>query len=154
MNKFFCEGNQLINLISNSKIGAMATIHGREPYANISGEVLFYDFDKDTVVVCLLHNLPDTPTNFFGFHIHKEGSCEGDFSSAGPHFGEGNHPNHAGDLPVILNAGGNAFLAFCTNRFTVKDIIGKSVIIHSMPDDYRSQPSGDSGERIACGTIK
>ena len=45
-------------------------------------------------------------------------------------------------------------MSFFTNKFKVNDIIGKSVIIHENPDDYRSQPSGNSGKRLACGVIK
>ena len=43
---------------------------------------------------------------------------------------------------------------FLTDRFTLKEIIGRTVVIHSMPDDFTSQPSGNSGEKIACGVIK
>lgn len=43
---------------------------------------------------------------------------------------------------------------FLTDRITLKEVIGKAVVIHSMPDDFTSQPSGNSGEKIACGIIK
>lgn len=45
-------------------------------------------------------------------------------------------------------------MKFYTDKFTVEDIIGKSVLIHENPDDYRSQPAGNSGKRIACGVIR
>ena len=45
-------------------------------------------------------------------------------------------------------------MCFFTDKFKPKDIIGRAVIIHQNPDDYRSQPSGNSGKRIACGIIK
>ena len=44
-------------------------------------------------------------------------------------------------------------MTFLTDRFKLKDVIGKAIIIHSMPDDFTSQPSGNSGEKIACGII-
>jgi Cu-Zn family superoxide dismutase len=47
-----------------------------------------------------------------------------------------------------------AWLAFVTTRFTVRDIIGRSVVIHMNRDDYTSQPAGDSGQRIGCGVIR
>ena len=57
-------------------------------------------------------------------------------------------------MPVLESAGGKAWLAFYTERFLPDELPGKTVIIHSMPDDYRSQPAGDAGERIACGMIR
>lgn len=45
-------------------------------------------------------------------------------------------------------------MSFLTNKFTLQDVIGKVVIIHSMPDDFTTQPSGNSGEKIACGKIE
>ena len=47
-----------------------------------------------------------------------------------------------------------AILGFITDRFRLRDVIGRSVIIHENPDDYRTQPSGNSGRRIACGVIR
>jgi len=48
---------------------------------------------------------------------------------------------------------GNAYLAVKTDRFTVHDIIGKTVVIHSNPDDFHTQPAGNAGKKIACGVI-
>lgn len=45
-------------------------------------------------------------------------------------------------------------MTFFTDKFDVEDIIGKTVIIHESPDDYRTQPAGNSGRRLACGVIK
>ena len=58
-----------------------------------------------------------------------------------------------GDLPPLLSCNGNAYMTVKTDRFKVKDIIGRTVIIHYRADDFRTQPSGDSGEKIACGII-
>jgi Cu-Zn family superoxide dismutase len=44
-------------------------------------------------------------------------------------------------------------MCFVTNKFKVEDIIGRTVIIHENPDDYRSQPSGNAGRRLGCGVI-
>lgn len=65
-----------------------------------------------------------------------------------------NHPEHAGDLPPLFENNGYAYISFLTNRFTVKEIIGKVIIIHDMPDDFTTNPSGKSGEKIACGKIE
>lgn len=148
------EGKYLLKKILNSKIDAIANIRGGGEYISICGQVSFYDFDDGTVLVCVLHNLPQTDTDIFGFHIHEEGSCEGNFASAGPHYGGDVHPKHKGDLPVIFSNGGDAFMVVYTNRFTVSEVIGKSIILHSQPDDYTTQPAGNSGSRIACGIIE
>ena len=62
--------------------------------------------------------------------------------------------NNASDLPVLMGNKGLAWCKFYTDRFYPEDVVGKTVIIHDMPDDFRSQPSGDSGMKIACGVIE
>ena len=145
------ENKYILKRILNSKVAARAEISGLD---GICGEVDFYNFDGSTVVLASVHNLPETLTNIYGFHIHENGECVGDYSSAGPHYGEGEHPNHKGDMPVLFSNGGDAFLAFYTGRFSVDEVIGRAVIIHSQPDDFTTQPSGNSGSRIACGIIE
>ena len=92
-------------------------------------------------------------------HIHSGMSCTGNktdnFADAMTHYNPDNcpHPYHAGDMPPIFGVNGTAFSVFLTDRFSVKEIIGKSVIIHANPDDFTTQPSGNSGEKIACGII-
>ena len=95
----------------------------------------------------------------FAVHIHSGSSCTGNstdpFADAMTHYNPDNcpHPYHAGDLPPIFGANGFGFSAFLTNRFSAEEIIGKTVIIHSAPDDFTTQPSGNSGIKIACGVI-
>ena len=148
------EGYTLLNRIISARISAQAKIKGNDKYEKIYGEVNFFSFNNGCIVMCILHNLPKTKTNIFGFHIHQNGECKDDFSSAGPHYGTGDHPNHYGDLPVLISNDGDAFMAFYTNRFTVNDVVDRAVIVHLNPDDYTTQPAGNSGVRIACGVIK
>ena len=63
------------------------------------------------------------------------------------------HPYHKGDLPLIYSSNGEVHTDFLINKFNLDDIIGRSIIIHSQSDDFKSQPSGDSGDKIACGEI-
>jgi DNA invertase Pin-like site-specific DNA recombinase len=63
------------------------------------------------------------------------------------------HGNHAGDFPVLFSNNGYTYMKFFTDKFKPGDVIGRAVIIHENPDDYRTQPSGNSGKRIACGVI-
>ena len=108
------------------------------------------------------------PNAEFGFHIHEKGDCSApDFSSAGAHFNPANaqHGNpqsgahHAGDmLNAKSDAEGNAQVETHADGVTLgdggpTDVLGKAVVLHEKADDYKTQPSGDSGARIACGVI-
>ncbi len=95
-------------------------------------------------------------SNFFGMHIHEVGDCTLPFDKTGGHYNPTNasHPEHAGDLPPLLSNNGYAWTAFYTGRLRMDEIIGKSIIIHGMRDDFTTQPAGDSGEKIGCGVIQ
>lgn len=139
---------------------AFAKIRGSAAYPRIQGDVFFYPFEEGSMVLASINGLP--PNRFLGFHVHEGGSCETpkgapDFQSAGSHYNPSGevHPNHAGDLPVLLSAGdGFAYMLVYTSRFKPQDVLGRTVIVHAMPDNFRSQPAGDSGSRIACGVIE
>lgn len=142
---------------------AVAVISGSPDNSQVSGTVKFYQGRGSVLVVADIFNLQaeEEPCNrgIFAFHIHSGGSCSGNendaFSDAGTHYNPDNcpHPYHRGDMPPLFTANGNAFLAFLTDRFTAEEIIGKTVIIHSSPDDFSTQPSGNAGKKIACGVI-
>lgn len=93
---------------------------------------------------------------FFGFHIHRGGDCSGaGFSGTEGHYnplGRG-HSEYAGDLPPLLWCKGNAYLSVKTDRFSVDEIVGRIVVIHSDPDDFHIQPAGNAGKKVACGVI-
>ena len=78
------------------------------------------------------------------------------FPLSGAHYnpGECEHPHHAGDLPPLFGCNGYAMSVFLTDRFLVDDVIGKTLIIHDRPDDFKTQPAGDAGEKMACGVIQ
>ncbi len=127
---------------------AIACIRGD----GIRGTVKFYPQCPGVVVTAEIFGLSD---GFHGFHIHSGNSCRGEgFPETGGHFGTGQHPNHAGDLPPILSCGGKAYLAVCTDRFQIAEILGRTVVIHQGKDDFATQPAGNAGEKIACGIIK
>jgi Cu-Zn family superoxide dismutase len=102
-----------------------------------------------------------------GFHIHEKGDCSApDATSAGGHFNPGGQPHghpqrgehHAGDMPMLMaDAYGNATLNTELDSVRLDDgahgIIGKAVVIHAAPDDFTTQPTGNSGARVACGVI-
>ncbi len=136
---------------------ALARIKGGTDYPCIRGQVRFYQERGRVLVVAHVSGLPDrSETGFFGFHIHEGESCAGeDFSRTGGHYDPMmmDHPCHAGDLPPLMLCRGEAHLALRTDRFRVEDIIGRTVVIHSAPDDFRTQPAGNAGTKIACGVI-
>ena len=153
-------------LITNSP--AIAKIAGGPDYPGIIGVVSFRNVPGGTEVCANIAGLPQyqpakngkQPIGPFGFHIHEHGDCNvGEpskpFEAAGGHWNPTNQPhgNHAGDFPVLFSNNGWASICFITNKFTVNEVIGRSVMIHENPDDYRTQPAGNSGKRIACGEI-
>ncbi|MBC7765745.1 MAG: superoxide dismutase family protein [Hyphomonadaceae bacterium] len=148
---------------------AIAYLKGSTIMPNIRGKVTFEPWGNGTRVTAEVYGLPPySPASEgkpqvgpFGFHMHDMGNCaEGDpnkpFMGAGEHFNPTQQPhgNHAGDFPVLFSNHGFAKMCFYTDKFQPQDIIGKSVMIHQSPDDYRTQPAGDSGKRIACGVIQ
>lgn len=123
---------------------------------DISGTVEFRQLQNGVLITAEISGLPESASGFFGFHIHEGSSCGGaDFADTGGHFNpaESLHPRHAGDLPPLMSSGGKAYLQVLTDRFRVEDVIGRTVVIHSNPDDFRSQPAGNAGMKIACGII-
>ena len=107
------------------------------------------------------------PNGEHGFHVHEKGDCSAaDAMSAGGHFNpvSAQHGNpasgmhHVGDMPNLkADANGVATLTWEEMDFTVTDgpasIVGRAIVVHLNPDDYKSQPAGNSGPRIACGVI-
>lgn len=150
--------------VSKRKPDAMAIVRGSTAYPNIYGAVYFYDAGEGVIVLTEIAGLPSLEavcqSPIFGFHIHGGTACSGTveepFADADGHYNPNNclHPYHAGDLPPLFGVNGRAFGAVLTNRFTVADIRGKTVVVHGSPDDFTTQPAGNSGERIACGEIK
>ncbi len=137
---------------------AVARIRGGAEAPAVSGQVRFYQERGSVLVKADLSGLPqESETGFFAMHIHEGGACTGEnFSQTGGHYNPTGvpHPNHAGDLPPLLACGESAHLTVRTDRFRVEDIIGRTVVIHSGPDDFRSQPAGNAGNKIACGVIR
>lgn len=143
---------------------AAARIAGSMNYPGISGTVRLYQIPAGVIVLAEVGGLPqaDRPCRerVFGFHIHEGTDCGGNmddpFADAMAHYNPGGceHPYHAGDLPPLFGNNGLALSLFLTNRFSVDEVIGKTVIIHDHPDDFTTQPSGNSGTKIACGVIR
>lgn len=143
---------------------AIARVRGSEAYPTLMGEIKFYQTAYGVVVATEILGLPHAEGTcqqpIFGFHLHEGETCEGGtgsdpFFNTRMHYNPKNcpHPYHAGDMPPLFGAEGYAFSVFLTSRFSVREIIGKTAVIHRDPDDFRTQPSGDAGTKIACGEI-
>lgn len=140
---------------------ATALIRGGAAYPDIAGTVSFTPTPAGVLVIADISGLPrgsePWDSGIFALHIHEGSACSGEtFADTGGHWNPGDvpHPHHAGDLPPLFSNHGRAFLAVLTDRFLVPDVVGRTVVIHSRPDDFKSQPAGDSGEKIACGVIR
>jgi superoxide dismutase, Cu-Zn family len=113
--------------------------------------------------------LTGVPPGEHAIHVHETGKCEPPFKTAGGHFNPGKKDHgallpsgaHAGDLPNVFAAADGTLkfelltpdLTLAPGPNSVFDADGSSIVLHAKADDYRSQPAGDSGDRIACGVL-
>ena len=108
----------------------------------------------------------DLPAGEHGIHVHTVGMCEGPkFESAGGHWNPGgkqhglNNPagSHAGDMPnLTVGEDGRGIASATLTGGTVADLLdtdGAALVVHAKADDQTTDPSGDSGDRIACGVL-
>jgi superoxide dismutase, Cu-Zn family len=120
--------------------------------------------------VRILVEVKGVPPGEKGVHIHMVGKCEGPaFTSAGGHFNPDGKQHgtmnpqgpHAGDLPnIVVDAAGNGRFETTTNRVSLGggttslfDVDGSALVVHAAPDDFKTDPTGNSGDRIVCGVI-
>lgn len=129
------------------------------------GEATFEQVGDKVRVVVFVQGLK--PGQEHGLHIHEKGDCSNDGMAAGGHFNPHGKPHgrpgtserHAGDLPSLkANKRGRANVQVDVDGITVTpgkaSIIGRAIVVHAMPDDFKTQPTGNSGGRIACGVIQ
>lgn len=128
-----------------------------------TGTVIFTQMSYGVRVSANVSGLTPGP---HGFHIHEKGDCSApDGLSAGGHFNPGGKPHghplkgehHAGDMPMLeADSNGNARLSADLPGVMLEGpagIVGRGVIVHAAPDDFKTQPTGNSGARMACGVI-
>ncbi|WP_373975179.1 superoxide dismutase family protein [Chitinibacter sp. SCUT-21] len=135
---------------ANQSLKGMVMVHAMDGHLMLKGKVMGLK-----------------PNSEHGFHIHEVGDCsKADFTSAGGHFnpsktshgGQGGD-HHAGDMPNLkANEQGEAkfevmLMDLSVDKAAANSIIGRAVVIHANPDDYTTQPSGNSGARIGCAVI-
>jgi len=120
--------------------------------------------------VLLKLSLKGVPAGEHAFHVHAVGKCEPPFTSAGGHFNPGGKKHgmaaaegpHAGDMPnLYVPAGGELVVEVANPGISlvkgqpnsVFDADGSAIIVHAGVDDYKTDPTGNAGDRIACGVI-
>lgn len=146
-------------LLGSERPQAVAWLQGKEDPSQLGGFVKFYATSFGGVLVELeVYGLPDKKgdSNFYALHIHEHGICSNGFTHTGEHYNPQNalHPFHAGDMPPIISSNGYAWSSFFDGRFSVAELIGRSIVIHGKADDFATQSSGNAGEKIACGVIR
>ncbi len=135
--------------------------------SQVMGDATFTQRRDNVVMTARVSGLK--PNREHGFHVHEKGDCSSpDAESAGKHFDPSGQPHgkparnmshHLGDIPVLqADASGTATLRYEFKDSTVlgkgaTDLMGKALVVHADPDDYTTQPSGNSGKRIGCGVI-
>jgi Cu-Zn family superoxide dismutase len=134
--------------------------------SNVAGQVDFAERGDKLLVSVKASGLK--PGSVHGFHVHEKGDCSSaDAMSAGGHFNPDGHQHgapdqpmrHAGDMQnIVADSRGEANISFETSMMRLDKgkygILDRAVVIHASPDDYKSQPAGNSGARVACGVIK
>lgn len=134
---------------------------------NVAGSLDLVTSDGAVVMTGIVSGLK--PGSRHGFHIHEKGDCSSpDFKSAGDHFNPTSQPHgdpaapphHLGDLANLeADDMGKAQVNARMQGVTLgdggpDDLVGRAVVVHADTDDYKTQPSGNSGDRIACGVIR
>ena len=145
---------------------ATATLAGTKPDTAVNGTVHF-DKDGDKVKMKLDIEVPKKANQSVAVHIHAMGDCGDMGKHAGGHWNPTNKNHgkwgsenfHSGDIGNInLDKSGKGTLELETDLWSLggdstKNILNKTIIVHSGVDDYKSQPAGNAGERIGCGVI-
>lgn len=151
-----------VTVLANAQVVLTAKIHELSG-SNVNGSIAIDVQHDKTLITGSVTGL--TPGKH-GFHIHEFGDCGGvNASNSGPHYnpvvkdhGVPSIDSHFGDLGnIVANAEGIAPINIVNNVIKIEDankIKGRSIIIHAGVDDFVSQPSGDSGAKIACGIIE
>ena len=158
----------LVSFPALSQEAENTTVTVRDTYGQLVTTLTLSDAGNGIVITGTLDGVDP---GLHGFHLHEVGVCEPPFETAGGHFNPTGKKHgilnpdghHLGDLPNIFmpKEGEGAIQIFATGvtlkageEGSLRDEDGTAIVIHSGPDDYKTDPSGDSGGRIACGVLR
>ena len=159
-----------IMVLPGGAVAAGGAVHARAEIVNTAGEVVGWaKFTEDATGTLHVNvHVAGLAPGLHGIHIHSAAACvlgtTPAFSSAGSHHNPlgALHGNHAGDLPnLVANVAGRGHLNATSDGATLSsgsgvslfDGNGSAIVIHAYPDDYVTNPTGNSGARVACGVI-
>ncbi|MBN9021363.1 MAG: superoxide dismutase family protein [Rhizobiales bacterium] len=145
-----------------------ATVTVRDTYGQLVTTLTLSDAGNGVLVTGTVSGIDPGP---HAIHFHEKGVCEPPFETAGGHFNPTGHQHgilnaeghHAGDMPnVVMPKEGEGTIQIFAAGVTLardaegslRDGDGTAIVIHAGPDDYKTDPSGDSGGRIACGVVE
>ena len=152
---------------ASAPVRAQATISGE----GISGTLDAVEITTGTArEVEITLKVKGLKPGLHGVHLHAVGKCEPPFTSAGPHFNPAGHKHgmeaaegpHAGDMPNLHVPASGELVVEVANPMislvkdqpnSVFDADGSALVVHAGPDDYKTDPAGNAGDRIACGVI-
>jgi Cu-Zn family superoxide dismutase len=133
--------------------------------STLTGKATFEEKGKEVVFKL---DVEKAPPGVHAVHIHETGDCSSpDGKSAGGHWNPGNTPHgqwgheghHLGDIGnMTVGADGKGTITLTTDKWTIgsggpNDIVGKAIIVHEKADDFKTQPTGNAGNRLGCGVI-
>ncbi len=152
------------NMMGNDPVDKAVAVLKATEGNKVEGTVTFTKVDGGVLIVADVINLKPGK---HGFHVHEHGDCSAhDASSAGGHFNPTNSKHggpdsperHVGDLGnLVADANGKAHYERVDKLITLEgpdSVVGRSVVVHVGEDDFTTQPTGNSGARIACGAIE
>ena len=158
-----------IMVLPGGAVAAGGAVHASAEIVNTTGDVVGWaKFTEDATGTLHVNvHVAGLAPGLHGIHIHNTAACvlgtTTAFSSAGPHHNPlgAAHGNHAGDLPnLVANVAGRGHLNATSDGATLSpgqvslfDSNGSAIVIHANPDDHVTNPTGNSGARVACGVI-
>lgn len=159
-----------IAILMTAALAAQSPEQAKAELMDASGKTIGTATLTDTPHGVLIHlNLTAAPPGVHAFHVHTTGTCEAPFTSAGEHFNPAKKQHgiqnmngmHAGDLPnFTVPASGMLQIDLLAESITLKagantvlDADGSALVLHATGDDYRTDPAGNAGDRIACGVV-